>query len=246
MIKNQRPPFIEKVAETIAKHPWRVLLVVVVLAVFAVWGVSTLKIYTARNALFPKYIDVYQRLESFLQKFGAVSELVVVVEDAPQAELKEFATQLAGRLRRRPEVRHAMERFDTRFVLEHGYLLLPPEQLSQFTSLMNQLVNNNSSTRVAEWDAVLTEAADWLENPPALSNLDSDLKTTERRLLFLSFFFKQWYQFLESQDIPASIPWHEFISHRGAKRFVEGGGYFASRDGNALFLFVKSSTLQKN
>ena len=87
MIKNQRPPFIEKVAATIAKHPWRVLFVVVVLAGFAVWGVSTLKIYTARNALFPKYIDVYQRLESFLQKFGAVSELVVVVEDVPQAQL---------------------------------------------------------------------------------------------------------------------------------------------------------------
>ena len=81
----------------------------------------------------------------------------------------------------------------------------------------------------------------WLENPPALSTLDSDLKTTERRLSFLSFFFKQWYRFLQSQDTPASIPWHEFISHRGAKRFVEGGGYFASRDGNALFLFVKSS-----
>ena len=241
MIKNQRPPFIEKVAATIAKHPWRVLFVVVVLAGFAVWGVSTLKIYTARNALFPKYIDVYQRLESFLQKFGAVSELVVVVEDAPQAQLKEFATELADRLRQRPEIRHAMERFDTRFVLEHGYLLLPPEQLSQFTSLMNQLVGTNSTTRVAEWDEVLTEAALWLENPPALSALESDLKTTERRLSFISFFFKQWYGFLQSQDVPASIPWHEFISHGGAKRFVEGGGYFSSRDGNALFLFVKSS-----
>ena len=157
-------------AATIAKHPLRVLFVVVVLAGFAVWGVSTLKIYTARNALFPKYIDVYQRLESFLQKFGAVSELVVVVEDAPQAQLKEFATELAGRLRQRPEIRHAMERFDTRFVLEHGYLLLPPEQLSQFTSLMNQLVGTNSATRVAEWDEVLTEAAHLAGESPRTFN----------------------------------------------------------------------------
>ena len=241
MIKKQRPPFIENVAASIAKHPWHVLFVVLLLTGLAVWGVSTLKIYTARNALFPKYIDVYQRLESFLQKFGAVSELVVVVEDAPQAQLKEFATELAGRLRQRPEIRHAMERFDTRFVLEHGYLLLPPEQLSQFTALMNQFVGVNAATKVAGWDEVLTEAADWLENPPALSNPDSNLETTEKRLSFLLFFFKQWFRFLQSQEIPASIPWHEFISHRGAKRFVEGGGYFASRDGNALFLFVKSS-----
>ena len=142
--QSSASPFIEKTARAIARYPWRVLTVVFVLAGLAAWGTSTLKIYTARNALFPKYIDVYQRLESFLQKFGAVSELVVVVEDAPQAELKEFATELAGRLRQRPEIRHAMERFDTRFVLEHGYLLVPPEQLSQFTSLMNQLAVHNA------------------------------------------------------------------------------------------------------
>ena len=115
LLKNQRPPFIEKVAATIAKHPWRVLFVVVVLAGFAVWGVSTLKIYTARNALFPKYIDVYQRLESFLQKFGAVSELVVVVEDAPQSQLKEFATELAGRLRQPPPVQKLHQIFAKSF-----------------------------------------------------------------------------------------------------------------------------------
>jgi predicted RND superfamily exporter protein len=217
------------------------LIVVFLVTGLAAWRTSTLEIYTARNALFPKYIDVYQRLESFLQKFGAVSELVVVVEDAPQAQLKEFATELAGRLRQRPEIRHAMERFDTRFVLQHGYLLVPPEQLSQFTSVLNGFAGPNAVTRAAEWGEALEEAADRLENPPALSNGDSDLKTTERRLSLLLFFFKQWYRFLISQETPESIPWHELISHPGAKRFVEGGGYFASREGDALFLFVKSS-----
>jgi predicted RND superfamily exporter protein len=218
------------------------LIVVFFVAVLAAWGSSTLKIYTARNALFPKYIDVYQRLESFLQKFGAVSELVVVVEDAPQVQLKEFATELAGRLRQRPKIKHAMERFDTRFVLKHGYLLVPTEQLAQLTSVLDGIVGGNAVTGAAGWGEVLEEAANWLEHPPALSSRDSDLKTTERRLSLLLFFFKQWYRFLISQETPESIPWHEFISHQGAKRFVEGGGYFASRDGNALFLFVKSSS----
>ena len=242
MSKNQHTPLVEKVAATIAKHPWHVLLVVLVLTGFAVWGVSTLKIYTARNALFPKHIDVYQRLESFLKKFGAVSELVVVVEGVPKNQLREFSTELAVRLRQRPEIRHAMERFDTRFVLERGYLLLPPDQLSQVTSFMNRLVDKDVSTGVATWDEILAQASDWLENPPSLSSPDSNLKTTERRLSLLSFFFNQWNRFLTSQETPALIPWHEFISHQGAKRFVEGEGYFASRDGNALFLFVKSSS----
>jgi predicted RND superfamily exporter protein len=234
-------PFIEKTARAIARYPWRVLIVVFVVTVLAAWGSSTLKIYTARNALFPKYIDVYQRLESFLQKFGAVSELVVVVEDAPQVELKEFATELAGRLRQRPEIRHAMERFDTRFILEHGYLLVPPEELSQFTSVLNGLVGVNAPISGAGWGEALERAANFLENPPALSSLDRDLQTTERRLSLFLFFFKQWYRFLESQETPKSIPWHEFISHQGTKRFVEEGGYFTSRDGKSLFMFVKSS-----
>ena len=215
-------PFIEKTARAIARRPWRVLIVVCVLTGLAAWGSSNLTIYTARNALFPKYIDVYQRLESYLQKFGAVSELVIVVEDAPQADLREFATELAAGFNKRPEVKHAMERFDTRFVLEHGYLLVPPEQLSQFTSVLNGFAGPNAVTRAAEWDEALEEAAHWLENPPPLSNGDSDLKTTERRLSLLLFFFKQWYRFLISQEIPASIPWHELISHPGAKRLWKG------------------------
>ena len=122
------------------------LLLVLVLTGLSAWGSSNIKIFTARNAIFPKYIDVYQRLESFLQKFGAVSELVVVVEDAPQAQLKEFATELASRLRQKPEIRHAIERFDTLFMLTHGYLLLPPAQLSRFTSVLQGLAGVHIST----------------------------------------------------------------------------------------------------
>ena len=164
------------------------LFAILVLTGLAIWGISTLKIYTARNALFPKHVDVYQRLESFLQKFGAVSELVVIVEDVPQAELKKFATKLADRLQGNPEVRHAMEKFDIRFVFEHAYLLLPSQQLSQFGSLVDQLDGVQPDTKVAEWDNVLTEASIWLEDPPPFSNLESDLKTSERRLSFLLFF----------------------------------------------------------
>ncbi len=99
-MNNQRPPLIERVAAGIATHPRFVLPVVLALALLAGWGTSTIKIYTARNALFPKQVDVYRRLENFLQKFGAVSELVVVVENGSPEDLKTFATGLAARLRR--------------------------------------------------------------------------------------------------------------------------------------------------
>ena len=60
---------------------------------------------------------------------------------------------------------------------------------SQFTSVLNGFAGPNAVARAAEWGEVLEEAAHWLESPPALSNGDSDLKTTERRLSLLPLLF---------------------------------------------------------
>jgi len=229
------------VAAAIATHPRYVLLVVLALALLAAWGTSTIKIYTARNALFPRHIDVYRRLENFLQKFGAVSELVVVVEDGSQEELKTFATELAVRLRRKPEVKTAMERFDPQFVLRHAYLLVAPEQLSQFAAALAGLPDVPPGEGAAGWDAFMDWALVLLEKPPARST-PGDLKTAEQQLALPLFFFKQWQRFLTAQESSAAIPWHECIPGGAAQRLAGNGGYFASRNGKIFFLFVKSSS----
>jgi predicted RND superfamily exporter protein len=240
-MNNPRPPLLERAAAAIATHPRFVLLVVLALALLAGWGTSTIKIYTARNALFPKQVDVYRRLENFLQKFGAVSELVVVIENGSQEELKQFATELAMRLRRKPEVKTAMERFDPHFVLRHAYLLVEPKQLSQLAGALTGLPDVRAVEGAAGWDAFLSQALTWLEHQPARST-PGDLKTAEQQLALPLFFFKQWQRFLTAQESPESIPWHECVSSGAAQRLVGNGGYFASRDGKTLFLFVKSSS----
>jgi len=239
--KDQRLPLIEKVAGGIATHPRFVLLVVLVLALLAGWGTSTIRIFTARNALFPKGVVVYQRLEGVLQKFGAVSELVVVIEQGQQEDLKVFATELAARLRHKPEVRNVMERFDPGFVLRHAYLLAPSDQLSQFASALNDLPDKPAGAGAAGWDAFLDDALRRLEHQPAHES-PTDLQTAKLRLALPLFFFKQWRRFLTSPENPGSIPWHECIPGGAARRLMGEGGYFTSRDGKTLFLFVKSSS----
>ncbi len=241
MINKQSPPLIERAAAGIATHPRFVLLVVLVLALVAGWGTSTIRIYTARNALFPKHVDVYRRLESFLQKFGAVSELVVVVESAPQDDLRAFATELAARLRRTPEVKTAMERFDPQFVLRHAYLLLPPELLSQFASSLNDLTALLADAGVRGWDGFLDDALRRLEHQPANAGT-GDLQAAEQRLALTLFFVQQWQRFLTAPDEPGSIPWQECITSGVAQRLMGEGGYFTSRDGKTLFLFVRSAS----
>ena len=241
MIKDQRPPLIEQVAAAIATYPRYVLLVVLALAILAGWGTSTIEIYTARNALFPRHIDVYRRLENFLQKFGAVSELVVVVENGSQEELKTFATELAVRLRRKPEVKTAMERFDPQFVLRHAYLLMETEQLSQFAAALAGLPDVRAVEGSAGWDAFLSQALTWLEHQPPRSKPE-DLQAAKQQLALPLFFCNQWKRFLAAQEVPESIPWHECIISGAARRLLGNDGYFTSRDGKILFLFVKSSS----
>jgi predicted RND superfamily exporter protein len=238
LIKDQRPPLIEQVAAAIATHPRFVLLVVLALALLAGWGTSTIEIYTARNALFPRHVDVYRRLENFLHKFGAASDLVVVVENGPQEDLKAFATALAASLQHKPEVSTAMERFDPQFVLRHAYLLVPPEQLSRFVSALNELPDVPAG---GGWDVLLDDVLHRLEHQSPDASPGS-LQTAEQRLALLLFFFKQWRRFLTSPENPGSIPWHECISGGVARRLMGEGGYFTSRDGKTLFLFVKSSS----
>jgi hypothetical protein len=70
--------------------------------VLAAWATIRLPVYTSRQALLPQNSDVAQRLDSFLAKFGAASDLIVVLEGAPREELEAFATELATRLRTEP------------------------------------------------------------------------------------------------------------------------------------------------
>jgi predicted RND superfamily exporter protein len=148
---------------------------------------------------------------------------------------------LAGRLRQEPEIRQAIERFDILFMLKQGYLLVPRERLSQFASALQSYVGVNAATEPADWDEALRRVQSWLDGPPSLSGADIDLETAEESLLVPLFFLEQWHRFLESQKVPESIPWHELAPRQGARILAERG-YFSSRDGKTLFLFVRPSS----
>ena len=119
---------VARVAERCARHPWGVLAFALVLSILSGLASARLPVYTSRLALLPKDTEVARRLDSFLTKFGAASDLIVVLEGAPRAELTSFATELAAELRAEPAIGPVTERLDPRFFLEHAYLLMPAER----------------------------------------------------------------------------------------------------------------------
>ncbi|RME25403.1 MAG: hypothetical protein D6806_07900, partial [Deltaproteobacteria bacterium] len=228
--------FVEKIIAR--KH--LVLLIVAVAAVAASYGVVKIPFFTSRKAILPRDADVSKRLDRFLEKFGADSDLIVVAEGGDPRHLESFTKELASRLRRLPTVRQAMERVDIDFFLRHAYLLVPAKRLGQFESVLRKLIEVPGEKSPSSWSEGLKRVEAWLETPPPLSLVDIDIRTAEGGLRLALFFLEEWIRWLEAKDLPDRIDWQRMVAKYGeGARLAAGGGYFRSRDGRMYFVFVR-------
>ena len=229
---------VEKSAAGIARRPWLVLLGALVLTGVAAIGVASIPFITSRKALLPKQADVTVRLERFLKKFGAASDLIVVLEGAPRRAMEKFAADLAEDLRRLPTVRQVSERVDLTFFFKHAYLLVPPKPMRQFSSVLQRLIGIPPKKKLADWDDAFRRVESWLDNPPPLSTVEVDLQTAEGGLRMMLFFAEEWLRWIEERKVPEEIAWQRFLAHYGAGELAAGKGHYTSRDGRMLFVFV--------
>jgi predicted RND superfamily exporter protein len=228
------PRYVAKLAERCARHPWPILAVALLLSLLSVWATVYLPIYTSRQALLPQNTPVAERLNAFLKKFGAASDLIVVLEGAPRSELEPYADELAARLRAEPEIAEVSERLDTRFFLEHAYLMMPPAQLDQFGAAMNKLAGLDLPGDTRGLDASLQKALTWLKAPPPMA--DIDIHTAEEGVETLALALEEWGRWLSSEPPPTELDWSRLLARYGAAEMAQG--YFTSHDGRMLFLFV--------
>ncbi len=225
---------VAQIAERCARHPWRILAVALLLSLLSAWATLHLPVYTSRQALLPQDTPVAERFNSFLRKFGAASDLIVVLEGAPREELESYATELAARLRAEPEIGQASERLDTHFFRDRAYLLMPPERLDQFGSAMDKLAGMDIPGDTRGLDASLRKALAWIKAPPSMA--DTDLETAEQGLETLNFALEEWEHWLTAGTPPTGLDWSRLLARHGAEALAQG--YFTSRDGRMLFMFV--------
>lgn len=224
-----------RAAQSCARHPWWVLALVLLVSGLSAWAMARLPVYTSRQALLPQNTVVAERFNHFLKQFGAASDLIVVVEGAPRGELEQYATQLAERLRAQPGIAQASERLDTRFFLEHAYLLMTPEQLGQFGQGLDKLAALKPPGDTAELDAALDRARSWLQAPPALAGTDP--ASAGQGLRTLAAILAEWRRWLTAAAPPTGLDWSQLLAQQPEADTL-AQGYFASRDGRMLFLFV--------
>jgi predicted RND superfamily exporter protein len=222
---------IAKFAEYSARNPWRILGIALALSILAGWATAQLQVYTSRQALLPQNTPVAKRFNDFLNNFGAASDLMVVLEGAPRSELESFANALAAKLRAEPEIDQATARLDMTFFLNHAYLLMPAESLDKLAALADQPAPASGGM-----EEQLRKALNWSKDHPPLGGADTDLQTAEASLNLAAFFLEEWQRWLSAETVPASLDWNRLLAKNGAGGISDG--YFASRDGRMLFLFV--------
>jgi predicted RND superfamily exporter protein len=222
---------IAKFAEYAARNPWRILGMALALSILAGWATAQLPVYTSRQALLPQNTPVAKRFNDFLKNFGAASDLMVVLEGAPRSELESFANALAAKLRMEPEVAQATARLDMTFFLNHAYLLMTAESLDKLATLADQPVPASGGM-----EENLRKALNLSKDHPPLGGTDTDLQTAEASLNLAAFFLEEWQRWLSAETAPAGLDWNRLLANSGAGGISDG--YFASRDGRMLFLFV--------
>ncbi len=222
--------YVAKLAECSARNPVRILGVALILSLLAGWATSKLPVHTSRQALLPQNTEVAKRFNDFLENFGAASDLMVVLEGAPRSELESFANDLAAKLRAEPEVDQATSRLDMAFFLNHAYLLMPAESLDKLAAVADQPALEGGM------EENLRKALNWSKDHPPLGGTDTDLHAAEESVNLAVFFLEEWQRWLSSETAPADLDWNRLLAKNGAGGISDG--YFASRDGRMLFLFV--------
>lgn len=231
--------FVAKLAEHSARNPKWVLGLALLLSILAGWATAQLPVHTSRQALLPQDTPVAKRFNEFLQNFGAASDLIVVLEGAPRAELESFADDLAAKLQAEPEIGQATSRLDMAFFLDHAYLPMPAESLDQLAAMASQ-----PSLGKGGVEENLRKALSWSKDHPPLGGIDADLKSAETGLDLAAFFLEEWRRWLSAETAPAGLDWNRLLAKGGAGGMADG--YFASRDGRMLFLFVRPKSASED
>jgi predicted RND superfamily exporter protein len=231
----------EKAARYTARHPWTFLGVCAVLSGLGVWSVTQLPLHTSRKALYRADNPTVQRLDRYLEGYGASSDLIVAIEGAPRPVLEEFASELVAVTETLPQVRNSDAQVDLSFFLHHAYLMVPPADLERAPTYVETLLQMPEGAP-ADIESALKSAENYFDDPPPIASGSIDLASAQAALDGLDFFLEEWQRWLAAAETPRRIAWDKLLAnHPEARDLVQGNGYYASRDGRMLFVFVRAA-----
>ena len=222
--------FVFNLSRFSSRNPRTILMIAGILSALALTASVNLPVYTSRQALLPQDTEVAKRLNRYLDSFGASSDLVVALENAPRKDLESFATQLAENLRGTPEIAQATDRIDVDFIKSHLYLMIPSDALHEG----GQYLESVSSIELSSLGDLL-EAGSKIK--PEQFEKEKDISIIESGIDAVSSLMNQWQNSIENSALPPTeLNFDGVMKAFGAEQLTNG--YFASRNGGMLLVFV--------
>lgn len=201
-------------------------------SVAAIIATSHLPVYTSRQALLPQNTPVAQRLNQYLETFGASSDLMVALEEAPVPILQSFAKDLADRLQGQPEIASATAQIDTSFLRQHLYLLAPAGALTSLEPLLKFAARPQGLSLETLLGQALTESSKTPDGPADLALITQLLGSAEA-------FCEEWERWILHNGSPSDglnlVP---TLKPLGAEQLA--GGFYTSHNGKMLLVFVRA------
>ncbi|MFN3202099.1 MAG: MMPL family transporter [Bradymonadia bacterium] len=246
------------IIERITRNPWPSIVAALAVTLFSALGALNLQIFTARKALFPKDTPELVRLERFLTKFGAATDLIVVLDGGDRATRNAFAEELSMMLTADPRIRSATWKIDPDFFFDRLWLLLPQEVMASLakalpqleplpkdhvTELMNFGMGKLPPLSEEQFDVLLQQAEAALKVTSLLGDplrFVPDAERVEGALVGAATIWSRW---LADETAPKTLDLGPLLEGVGAAQLVDGT--FTSHDGTLSFIFVRPTDISE-
>ena len=223
-----REKLLKKWAHFAATHPWRVIIGLFIVTVFALISASRIRMDMRWSDLLPMHDPMAQEFDRILKEYKSASTIHIVVQ-GQEHEIKQFAEAVAPQIEELTKYVDRVDyKLDIKFFAEHGFMLAKAQDLKTTKDMFKDLNLVPFLTNIND-----NFEEEYIGDEEALSTKEKEDEAV-RSLDGLHFWLK-------AMDTSISQPDNvdPAFAELAVDRFLYGDPYFISHDKRVLLIAIK-------
>ena len=223
-----REKLLKKWAHFAATHPWRVIIGLFIVTVFALISASRIRMDMRWSDLLPMHDPMAQEFDRILKEYKSASTIHIVVQ-GQEHEIKQFAEAVAPQIEELTKYVDRVDyKLDIKFFAEHGFMLAKAQDLKTTKDMFKDLNLVPFLTNIND-----NFEEEYIGDEEALSTKEKEDEAV-RSLDGLHFWLK-------AMDMSISQPDNvdPAFAELAVDRLLYGDPYFISHDKRVLLIAIK-------
>jgi len=223
-----REKLLKKWAHFAATHPWRVIIGLFIVTVFALISASRIRMDMRWSDLLPMHDPMAQEFDRILKEYKSASTIHIVVQ-GQEHEIKQFAEAVAPQIEELTKYVDRVDyKLDIKFFAEHGFMLAKAQDLKTTKDMFKDLNLVPFLTNIND-----NFEEEYIGDEEALSTKEKEDEAV-RSLDGLHFWLK-------AMDTSISQPDNvdPAFAELAVDRLLYGDPYFISHDKRVLLIAIK-------